>query len=143
MIMQTGNRAANGISAMMKNMAEQIKKETVDNAPVDTHGLEKAIETSSEGGGRDPIGRFQRVRYVVYINANTENSDGEAVGKYAMIMHEELAPYGSGNYKLGKDSQTKAATGKDVGGKFLERAAEGNRREILDKAIDIARRAIY
>lgn len=142
LLMQVGERAARGMAAMMRDEAEKIVEKARSNAPVDKHNLEQAIKMREIRGGRDPLsGKFARARFEIYIDGTIEDNDGKPVSEYAMIMHEELAPYGAGFYNLGPASQAKASSGNDVGGKFLERAVDERRAIIAYKSRQIADRA--
>lgn len=116
-IERIGGEAANGASKAMQSGADEILKRAKDYAPVDTHDLEKSIKMDIDD--RDSLGRFKRKAFYIYVDEADDR-----VGEYAMTMHEELAPYGSGFYHLGKGSQEKDAGRGVVGGKFLERAVE-------------------
>lgn len=133
-ISQIRERAIRGALKGMRKSANEIAQTAKDFAPVDEKRLVEAIRVRTKGGGRDLLGRFVRKEVQVYIEGRLRRSDGTTVARYAAIMHELLAPYGAGFYKLGKKSQAKASAGYDVGGKFLERALEEHRRGVLSKA---------
>lgn len=107
----------------MKEGAKEIQKLAQDYAPVDEHDLEKAIKVEI-----DP----QNMSAYVMIDPLATDGRGVSIALYGMYMHEGLAPYGSGRYELGPESEKKAAS-KDVGGKFLERAYENSVRDIVNK----------
>lgn len=107
--------------------AELIMKKSQDNSPVDTYNLEEAhhIEES--------ITAADNVRYSIVVSGEGFGSEKPRdVDEYAIVVHEMLAPYGVGElngkpFSIGPKSQAKAATGKEVGGKFLERALESEK----------------
>jgi hypothetical protein len=118
----TGNQL---FMAMLEE-AEKIRDLAREFAPVDEYNLVNAIQTDVES--RDSSGRFKRKEVTVFVDMNMVNDDGTYVGDYAMLIHEYLQPYGSGDLNLGKKSQLKDAGRRVVGGKFLERA-------ILERAL--------
>ena len=58
----------------------------------------------------------------VYVDLNAAAEDDKTVGDYAIRMHEQLSPFGSGRYRLGPVSRAKDGGRGVVGGKFLDRA---------------------
>ncbi len=68
--------------------------------------------------------------------------NGRSIEKYATMMEEGLAPYGSGAFNLGKNSKAKAAGGKDVGGKFMARAFKKRARQTWQRANDLVKRML-
>lgn len=119
-------RVNGSMHMVTKAGAEEIMKKSQSNAPVDTHNLEEAhhIDTS--------FTKADNVRFQIEVSGVGSGSDRPRdVADYAMEMHEHLAPYGSGEYNLGPDSIAKAAAGNDVGGKYLERAVESLKAEII------------
>lgn len=139
-LLQVGERAARGMTGMMRDEAEAIVEKAKSNAPIDKGNLEQAIKLD-ESRSRGLSGQFGRTVFTIYVDGNVVDNDGKPVSEYATIMHEELAPYGSGNYDLGKKSQSKMMEGHDVGGKYLERAVEERRYAIKEKARQIAAKA--
>lgn len=136
-IKQVGERATKGISTVMRQEAINIRDLARSNAPVDEGNLESAIEVDF-----DYLGANGRLRASVYIDSKiVVRKDGKTIGDYARVMHELLEPYGTGRFHLGPRSQAKAQAGHDVGGKFLERAAQARLSELLRKAREIVRRA--
>lgn len=119
---QIGERAVKGMSDKMRTRARKIRDLAREYAPIKTGLLERSIDyvTQRENG---------RNKYVVYINLDAPATGGKSLGDYATIMHAQLRPYGTAGgkrYFLGILSQAKAASGKKVGGLFLQRAiAEG------------------
>ncbi len=118
----TGNQ----LFLAMLEEAEKIRDLAKEFAPVDDYNLVEAIQTDIES--RDASGRFKRKEVTVFVDMEKANDDGTKVGDYAMLIHEYLQPYGSGDLNLGKKSQQKDAGRRVVGGKFLERA-------ILERAL--------
>ena len=137
-INQIGERAAKGISTVMREETENIATLAKSYAPVDEGNLEAAIKTEF-----DYLGVNGRLRASVYIDTSlVVRSDGKTVGNYARVMHELLQPYGSGDFHLGPLSRAKAEAGNDVGGKFLERAAKARMEMLVRKAQRIAQRFV-
>jgi len=109
-------------------------------APVDEGNLEEAIKVHPDelGVKRDAFGRFARTEVEVYIDMDMpiDGRDGKTVGDYAYIQHEWLTPYGP--WKLGEKSVRKQnGQSEQVGGGFLERAAQAIEDEIEDALLDI------
>jgi hypothetical protein len=123
-IRQEGARAIKHGIEVMRKEGEAIAELAVENAPYDEGKLEDAIKVREVGGGRGEGGKFLRREIEVYVDPDMPGSGGMRVGDYAYLMHEGLGPYGDGTYGLGPGSAAKAATGKEVGGKFLERAVD-------------------
>lgn len=95
---------ADALQAMHEGALE-IEQRAREYAPVDTGNLENAITTS------EVISTLGKSEIKVFV------ADEGDVSKYVLQMHE-------GSYKLGPLSAAKAkATGKQVGPKFLSRAA--------------------
>lgn len=137
MILQIGDRAMRGVSTVMIDEGEKIKELAKSNAPVDEGNLEEAIKMEVDRGGI-----HGRTRVSVYIDEAMEAGNNKVVGDYAILMHEGLAPYGSGAYNLGVKSQAKAAGGGDVGGKFMERAIKEREPILMRRVYEIARRLL-
>lgn len=143
-ISQAGERAARGISQVLKEEADEIALAAISNAPVDQGNLESAIKVQRLGGNgaRDSLGRFVRTSYTIYVDGSVEAGGAKTVADYWAIMHEQLAPYGSGDYKLELRSQQKRAEGYDVGGKFMERAVVDNEKRVYARAFWEAQKAL-
>lgn len=115
--------------------AKRIMEQSISNAPVDTHNLEKAHHIKTE------FTRADHVRFSIEVSGVGSGSEHPRdVADYAMEMHEALAPYGYGAYNLGPLSQAKAAAGHDVGGKFLERAVESEKPAVIESIRKAVRR---
>lgn len=133
-------RVNKGMREGAKLGAEMIMKKSQDNSPVDTYNLEEAhhIEESITAAGN--------IRYTVEVSGEGYGSDNPRdVESYAMLVHEFLAPYGSGelngkpfHLKNSPQNNAKIAEGKQVGGKFMERAIETEKA----KAIAIIRESV-
>lgn len=140
MIEQVGERVVRGISAMMVEQADKIVDKARSNAPVLTESLENAIDYKDTR-----TGLHGRTEVKIFVDGSAIGANGKPVGEYAKMVHEELAPYGSGSagdvhnpdYPDTKSKQ-KAAAGNDVGGKFLERAFEERRNVIKHYARRVA-----
>lgn len=148
-IRQVGDRAVRGVSDIMQEEGEAIAQLAREFAPVDQGNLEEAIKVEvARGGSRG------RISVDVYIDPDmpaphinpdgtvTKGTESKTVGDYAAAMHEGLAPYGSGAFKLGPRSLAKAASGAAVGGKFLERALAKRARAIFLKVSRAVKAAI-
>lgn len=141
---QVGDRATRGISDVMREEGEIIRDLARDNAPVDDYDLERAITMDV-----DRSGVHGRTQVYIYVDEDVEGADGKAVREYATLMHEGLAPYGSGfagdvwnpNYPESK-SKLKAAAGYAVGGKFLTRALKERYAIMMRKVKVIAERVL-
>ena len=146
-ILQTGARCVDGVIDTMREGGEDIRDLAKSYAPVENEGLEEAIKSETRSGGRTQLGRFSRKHIEVYVDPDMPELDefgnptGRSVGRYAAIMHEALAPYGSGLYELGERSKRKASS-HDVGGKYLERAAEDLEGEIANKAFNRVKKVL-
>jgi hypothetical protein len=127
-LIQVGERTTRGVSAIMQEAGKEIQQRAINYAPVDEGDLESAIKYSAERSGTRG-----RTMVFVYIDGDVITSDGNRVGSYAMKMHEQLSPYGSGRYNLGKLSLEKRGLGYDVGGKFLERAISEIRESVYGR----------
>lgn len=141
---QIGERAIRGISDVMKEEGEKIRDLARANAPVDEGDLERAIKMEAERTGING-----RTQVYVYVDESVTGEDGKEVGEYAKLMHEGLAPYGTGlagdvnnpDYP-GSKSKLKAAMGYDVGGKFLTRALADRYDILMAKVRAIANRVL-
>jgi hypothetical protein len=141
LIRNAGIKAEKGVFEQMRREAVKIQELARKFAPIDHGPLEDSIKVSTEGGGRDDMGRFVRKALSVYIDPDDEAHDGRNVGQYAYVMHELLLPFGAGGFKLGKKSQQKQMGQSEiVGGRFLERAAEEVSRGLMNRLIEVARR---
>lgn len=125
-IAQLGERAVAGMSNELRRTIREARDLARDYAPVKTGLLEKSIDYLTVKDGKT-----RRNKYVLYIDLDAQrlgNASGQ-LGDYAWIMEMELRPYGRKRpgtkhrgYTLSARSQLKRAAGKDVGGKFFERA---------------------
>lgn len=134
---QIGERALRGISTVMEEEGNEIQALARSYAPVDEGDLESAIKIEKDRGGENG-----RTRIFVYVDMDAPADHGKVVGDYAMLMHEGLAPYGSGFYKLGKLSIEKLMAGNKVGGKFMERAAIDRLPILISRVNAIVKRAL-
>jgi hypothetical protein len=111
-------------------------------APRDVDNLEEAIKVRPEQQGpmRDEAGRFARQEIEVYIDMEmpVPERQGKTIGDYAYEIHEHLFPYGP--WQLGENSVAKQqGQSEQVGGGFLERAAEQIERQLDKVLLDILR----
>lgn len=138
---QTGKKAVEGVINQMKEEGREIRDLARKMAPVDEHNLERAIKVRAVGGGRDSAGRFARKSVEVFVDEDTDvpSKPGRTVGEYAYIMHEHLTPYG--HLRLGEKSlQKQGGQPELVGGGYLERAVEEQRRGMIERLVNVARR---
>lgn len=116
-IEQRGERAVKGISDMMQTNGEHILDAAKDYAPILTGDLEKAIKKNTTYTGQN-----RRAVVEIYIDEDTP------AGSYAALVHEGLAPHGSGaTGRVGGSDPNSLSAQKDggrgvVGGLFLTRA---------------------
>lgn len=135
---QIGDRAARGVSAVMRRAAIRIRDLAREYAPVKSGLLENSIDYAVI---RD---ENRRNSYVIFIDLDAVKASNKGIakelGEYALLMHEGLKPYGNGRYKLGALSAKKRAGGKKVGGRFLSRAAKDGLQDLLGEAAKEVRR---
>lgn len=142
-LLQVGERAAKGMSDRMRKHAVLIRNLARDYAPVKSGLLEENInyETTKEG---------RRNAYVVFVDTSAErvrvseqgNVTIDTLGDYALLMERELHPYGRGRFKkLGLRSKAKKASGKKVGGRYLDRAIKDGTATLMPDLIDAVKRA--
>jgi hypothetical protein len=112
-----GSEASRKILAAMREEGDNIAAEARANAPHKDGDLEDAIQVVEDRGGANG-----RVQVTVQVDPSAAGTDGRPVIQYARIMHEALAPYGTGAYQLDAGSLAKDAGSGRVGGKFMERA---------------------
>lgn len=130
---QVGDRAAKGVSDVLRDYGEIIAHQAVLNAPRDSGSLEAAIDVKAERDARN------RIQVKIYIKRTVPHfeDEGKMVGDYAWEMERGLAPHGSGEYSAGPKTRAK---GSQAGGRFLERAIERYRQEVYQKARRIIKR---
>lgn len=108
--------------------AKDIMEASKEMAPVDEGNLEEAHSIEQVRLNQD----YSEVEIVV-----GGEHGGRDVDEYAMIVHEGVAPYGSGTAGyIGEKSQEKDAGNpgdRRVGGKFLERAVDLLEPEIVER----------
>ena len=127
------NKANSNAARTLKRASIRARDLAKKNAPRDTGSLEESLEYGDreEANGRNA--------YFVYVKGEDRHKGGKKlVGVYADIMENELAPYGSGKYKV---SRTSTKTG-PVGGKYLERAVNKATEKINDEMMQAARAAL-
>ena len=122
--------------------AKDIMAASKQMAPVDEHNLEQAHELQQV--------RLNEDYSEVEISVGGEVG-GRNVDDYAVLMHEGLAPFGSGTAGvvqpfIGGDPKRPSKSwaksqsnppGREVGGKFLERAVEEYEEKIIQGVIDL------
>lgn len=140
---------ADGLTASIRNIAEfasksaarEMRKAAIkirdlarDYAPEKTRNLEHAIDWTSYKDGST-----HRNVFVVFVNESMVKRRG---ANYAELMEEGLEPYGSGRYMPGEQSIKKMWTGKKVGGRFLQRAADDGLKGAVEAANAAVARAL-
>lgn len=115
---------ANGARSL-RRIAMRIQKLAQDNAPIDDGELENAIKIEERTDGN------RRKAFTVYVDGNEPAGDDKTVGDYAILQERYLTP--AGKWQLGDGSQAKRDGGKDVGGRFMDRAVKkGAERAVQD-----------
>ncbi|RQT26051.1 HK97 gp10 family phage protein [Burkholderia contaminans] len=114
---QLGERSSRKILTVMRDEAQTIARLAKENAPHKDGDLEEAIHVVEDRGGMN-----NRTQVTIEVDPAAVDAHGRRVAEYAAIMHEGLAPYGTGAFKLDDGSIAKDAGSGKVGGKFLERA---------------------
>ncbi|CAG9228860.1 hypothetical protein [Burkholderia vietnamiensis] len=114
---QLGDRSSRKILGVMRDEAETIATLAKENAPHKDGDLEGAIEVVEDRGGVN-----NRTQVTIQVNPAATDAHGKRVAEYAAIMHEGLAPYGTGAFQLDEGSIAKDGGSGKVGGKFMERA---------------------
>lgn len=138
-ITQSGERAVKHISTEMRRYGELMFNEAVNNAPYDTGSLREAIDVKYER-----TGLHTRLVVTIFVDLtkaykprNGRPTDKE-VGDYAMLMERGLAPHGSGRFQARKGTIEK---GPQAGGKYFARAIQRYRKELIERARLVAKRA--
>ncbi len=132
-IRQVGDRAVKGVSGVMRDFGEIIAHQAEMNAPRDTGALEDAIQVKMD---RDSNGRLV---VKIYVSRTAMNEGGYRVADYAYQMETGLAPFGTGEYQAGQGT---VAKGPQAGGRYLERAVQQHRQELLQRVARIVRKAV-
>lgn len=109
----------------MHRAADRIVREARLNAPVDRHNLEKSIRKEKSYGYRG------RLQIDVVMGGIV---DGVNVDNYATEMHENYDDYEPGEATKMKQAQHPERI---VGGKFLERAADVERRKLQPTMLEM------
>jgi hypothetical protein len=133
-IQRMGDTAARRILNVMREEGDKIAELARENAPIDDGDLEEAIEAVETRGG--PNGRTV---VSVQVDPAAVDAKGVPVIKYARVMHEALAPFGTGAFKLGPASRQKDGGSGRVGGKFMERAMRSRIGEMGKKVKQIVK----
>lgn len=136
---QLGERAVKGISTEMRKYGELMLNEGIANAPYDTGSLQEAIDIKYERKGINT-----RLVVTIFVDLtkpykprNGRSTDKE-VGDYAMLMERGLAPHGSGRFQAREGT---IAKGPQAGGKYFARAIQRYRKELIERARLVAKRA--
>jgi hypothetical protein len=112
-----GDVAARRILGVMREEGDTIAGLARENAPYKDGDLEEAIQVVEDRGGIN-----NRVQVTVQVDPSAIDKEGKPVVEYARVMHEALAPYGTGAFNLDEGSIAKDGGSGKVGGKFMERA---------------------
>jgi hypothetical protein len=136
---QVGERAVKGVTAVLRQEAQEIERLARSFAPVDDGYLESAITATRVDSEADSRGRATRSFWRVWVDLEKaapgdEKNPSKVVGDYFVAMHELLMPYGNGPYNLGPKSQAKDGGSGVVGGKFMERAFADREKQIYKRA---------
>jgi hypothetical protein len=138
-INQCGERAVKHISDEMRKYGELMLNEGIVNAPYDTGSLQEAIDIKYERKG---INTRLVVTIFVDLAKPYKPKNGRAtdkvVGDYAMLMERGLAPHGSGRFQAGKGTIGK---GPQAGGRYFARAIQRYKKELIERARLVAKRA--
>lgn len=129
-------RSTRAARRALREGAYAVRDEARALAPYKKGFVESAIKVDDESRELNTTTGGYRKTYAVYIDGNVKGDGGRPVSRYAVWLHES-------SYNLGKRSQAKAdATGKDVGPKFMERAAWVHKPIIFKKLLDAVRREL-
>lgn len=132
LLRQGGERAVRRARSQMKREIGKIEQLAKDFAPVDHKGpgpgLPPGHELERSIRQRRTYENNRRLAVAVDVGGTV---DGVDVDDYALLMHEGLAPYGSGAFQPGPATKAK---GGQAGGKFLERAYK-EREQVMVKEI--------
>jgi hypothetical protein len=131
---QIGERSSRQILGVMREEADNIVELAKENAPHKDGDLENAIQAVEDRSGIN-----NRTQITVQVDPTAIDSDGKPVMEYAVIMHEALAPYGTGGYQLDEGSIAKDAGSGKVGGKYMERAMRSRIGEMGKKVKQIVK----
>jgi hypothetical protein len=117
--------------SQLRQGAIRIQQSARNYSPVEFGNLESSIKTEEQ-----ITDTAATIRIGVDDATPVPERPGKHVGDYALFIHES-------DYHLGPASLAKAAaTGKQVGPKFLERAFTDHQQEITDAVADAVRREI-
>ncbi|MEZ2310749.1 HK97 gp10 family phage protein [Paraburkholderia sp. RCC_158] len=134
---QLGERSSRQILAVMREEADNIVELAKENAPHKDGDLEDAIHAVEDRGGIN-----NRTQITVQVDPAAIDIHGKPVSEYAVIMHEALAPYGTGGYKLDEGSIAKDGGSGKVGGKYMERAMRSRVGEMGKKVKQIVKDSV-
>lgn len=141
-IEQLGERAAKGVSDVMRDYAEIMLHEAIINAPHDTGSLEDALKIEYQRNGING-----RLAIKIWVDPRTPYVDtdpnhaptSKTVGAYAWLMEKYLVPHGEGGWNAQDGTLAK---GSQAGGRYLARAIRQHRAALLEKAQRIVKRAM-
>lgn len=127
---QVGERAAKHGVEFMREEAERAVELARYNAPHDEGKLEAAIQLSPEA-----VDENRRKTVGIWVNPEMPGSGGMRVGEYALMVHEDMMPYGEINRGAGT-----IAKGPQAGAKYFERAIKKILPKLTAKITDLLRR---
>ena len=119
----------------VKHAAKVLELTAKEQAPVDEGPLEDAIKSTVSEANKSYSAD-------IFVDEAAVDAKGRAVIIYAELQHRKLAP--AGHWKLGPKSREKqqhAKPGIIVGGEFMNRAVDVQKRDIL-KAFDATIRGV-
>lgn len=126
-----GQATSKRTRAVLRSGAERIQQTAIDNAPIDKGNLESAIKIKE-----DRTGMNRRMQTQVYVDVDQDVDGRTKVGDYAFYLHH------FGDWNLGPKSQQKAASGKAVGSRYLERAFEEHEPKLMKELNDAVERSL-
>lgn len=116
MIRQTGDKAKKGVALKMQNIGNEMFDLAREYAPLDFGNLEDAIKINIDRGDIN-----RRIQVMIWVDGDMPAHDGRPIGRYALLMHEGLAPWGSGEWHAREGTEKK---GPQAGGRYMARAFE-------------------
>jgi hypothetical protein len=133
----------------LKACANDVAQKAKDMAPIDYGDLKRAIQVGRRGV-QGAGGRFVKgvSNYDVFISGNTKVQDPkkldrkdpvETVGEYVWEVHEHMGWASQpGKFMPSEESvQAGLEKGVEAGGKFMERAQEAMRQEVVKRMITV------
>lgn len=119
------DKVKEGMRQFMIRSADRVVKEAKANAPRDKWNLEESIKA------KRAIGSDKRLTIAVEVGGT--GPDGTNVDAYAMLVHENYEDLGGPGE--GTLEKMKADPTRHIGSKFLERAADQERKNVDKRAM--------